>query len=78
MQKLRHKVSSLVQNFPIPGHNWKLDIAQVKEIFSYVAIHIVMRVISRFAIKDQCPGRKTFSQTDSVTLRKVAHQHRTG
>ena len=33
MQKLRHKVSSLVQNFPIPSHNWKLDIARVKEIF---------------------------------------------
>lgn len=36
MQKLAHKVSSLVQNFPIPGHNWKLDMDRAqKKYFRY-------------------------------------------
>ena len=60
MQKLAHKVSSLVQNFPIPGHNWKLDMDRaLKKYFRYfffsVAIKIIMRVISRFAIKVHRP-----------------------
>ena len=36
MQKLSHKVSSLAQNFPIPGHNWKLDMDRAqKKYFRY-------------------------------------------
>ena len=31
MQKLGDKVSSLVQNFPISGHNWKLDMDRAPE-----------------------------------------------